>query len=184
MPRDVMTPSLDAARKVVEACVHVPKIWVRWTEPHGLPEWTHGACADCIAAHVRAVGEAKCSALTADLLTDDDHIACPHFRAALAEREREILAWKAGVLYHRCDQAVNEPGIFFHDRCLADYVEGVSFLEVAEKTDALSAGGERLRELLRHEIYRNHEHTDACDACKGSDAALALGAERGREEKG
>ena len=31
---------------------------------------------------------------------------------------------------------------------------------------------EALAEALRHEVYRNHEHTDACSACAASDALL------------
>jgi uncharacterized membrane protein len=45
---------------------------------------------------------------------------------------------------------------------------------ILEQHATLTAEHERLRAALTHEVYRNHEHTDACPACMQSDAVLAV----------
>lgn len=164
-----MTPSLDAARKVVE----------EWRVAQGLNDHFYSLTAldeenlvGRIAAHVRAVVEEKETEIKR-LITANEHwhTRVKDLRAALAEREKEV-----ADLRHLIETGASRGAE------ISPFIRRMFSVgsKARAEADALRAERERLRELLRHEIYRNHEHTDSCDACKGSDAALAPEAERGR----
>ena len=55
---------------------------------------------------------------------------------------------------------------------LVDAMAGLLHASLEAQKARMEKDRGRLRSALAHEIYRNHEHTNACSACEQNDALL------------
>ena len=117
--------------------------------------WYEGHQADSQALRDELIGE---------LLT----FAAQEVEQAVAREGEQLIVQMAGVSTAALGW-INDPAKE------GDYGWSVPYQDVLN----LRRKYEQREEALRHEVYRNHEHTEACSACRQSDAALRQGAREG-----
>ena len=139
------------ADAVVQAVKERDAMWMRRLPAYGTPEFD--------AKETELIAEAE---EMTDLAQLREHYVCA------------VLNWSC-VLDYRDQQAEEIARL----RVQVSESYGVSEIKRLESlVDELHEEIAQFRAALQHEVYRNHEHTDACPACQQSDEALRAGGEQ------